>query len=152
MPLDQLYQTTILEHNRRPHGRKRLENATHSARGHDALCGDDIEVEARVENGRIAAAGFTGEACAVTMAAASMLMAWAPGRTPAEVRYTYTRFKHMLAQPEQAPHSSLSVFANLQAVGHFKSRVRNALLPWRTLLAALESEGEVDNVAREEYH
>lgn len=148
MPIDQLYQAAILEHNRHPHGRGRLDRATHSARGHDALCGDDIRVEARLENNRIAQTGFTGDACAVTMAAASMLMDWAPGRTPVEVRDVYTRFRQMLSDPESPPDSSLEDFSVLQPVGHFKSRIRNALLPWRTLLAALDNEGEVDNIAR----
>jgi NifU-like protein involved in Fe-S cluster formation len=45
MALDQLYQRIILEHNRAPRRRGRLEAATHQARGRDALCGDDILVE-----------------------------------------------------------------------------------------------------------
>lgn len=149
MPLGQLYQSAILEHNRRPHGRGRLEHATHAARGHDALCGDDILVEVRLENDRVADAGFTGEACAVTMATSSMLMIWVLGRTLAEIREAYSGFARMLSDPEAQPERSLQSFAALQPVGHFKSRIRNALLPWRTLLAALEGGDEVDNVARE---
>ncbi len=137
MALDQLYQQVILDHNRSPHHYGRLEGATHSARGQDALCGDDILVELRVEDGRIEEAAFSGEACAITTASASMLMDWLVGRTPGEVAAGQERFRRLLEAADQPDDSELGDINHLRSVTGFPARVRNALLPWRTAADAL---------------
>lgn len=140
MALDQLYQRIILEHNRAPRRRGRLEAATHQARGRDALCGDDILVELRVIEGRIEEAAFSGEACAITTASASMLTDWLPGRTPGDVVAGYHRFSALLADPQRPDEPDLGDINHLRAVSGFPARVRNALLPWRSALDALDIE------------
>jgi nitrogen fixation NifU-like protein len=136
MALDKLYQQVILDHNRSPHHYGRLEGATHSARGQDALCGDDILVELRVADGKIQEAAFSGEACAITTASASMLMDWLVGRTEEEVAAGYKRFSQLLANPDHPDARELGDINHLRTVSGFPARVRNALLPWRTTLKA----------------
>ena len=51
--LQDLYGEVILDHNRRPRNFGRLPGASHSAVGHNPLCGDRVEVTLRVEDGRI---------------------------------------------------------------------------------------------------
>ena len=143
MPLDQLYQQVILDHNRRPQHFGRLEGATHSAIGRDALCGDDIRVEVRVEDGRIQAAAFSGEACAITTASASMLMDWLVGRSGEDLEAAYRRFEDLLDRPERPDDPQLGDINHLRSVSGFPARVRNAKLPWRTALQALGSEGSL---------
>lgn len=138
MALDQLYQQVILDHNRSPHHNGRLDGATHSARGQDALCGDDILIELRVVEGRIEKAAFSGEACAITTASASMLMDWLVGRSRAETTAAYERFSQLLDEPESTDDPDLGEINHLRSVSGFPARVRNALLPWRTTLSALE--------------
>lgn len=138
MALDQLYQQVILDHNRSPHHYGRLADATHSARGQDALCGDDILIELKVLDGRIEQAAFSGEACAITTASASMLMDWLAGRSRPEVESAHERFAALLEDPGRPDEPELGDSNHLRAVSGFPARVRNALLPWRTALAALE--------------
>jgi nitrogen fixation protein NifU and related proteins len=137
MALDHLYQQTILEHNRKPRNFGPLPGATHAARGQDALCGDDILIELRIDGQRIEAAAFSGEACAVTKASASLLTDWLVGREPAEVIEWVSRFERLLRDTtiEDAP--ELGAINQLRAVGQFPARVRNALLPWRATRRAL---------------
>jgi len=139
MPLDKLYQQVILDHNRRPHHFGRLDGATHSSRGQDALCGDDILIELRVVDGCIESAAFSGEACAITTASASMLTEWLPGHTQTEAVVAYQRLQRMLAENDLPDVPELGEINHLRAVHGFPARVRNALLPWRTALDALES-------------
>ena len=40
--LNDLYQEVILDHNRRPRNYGPLPDATHSAKGHNPLCGDKL--------------------------------------------------------------------------------------------------------------
>ena len=137
MTIETLYQDTILDHNRCPHNRKRLNGATHTARGHDASCGDDLLFELKVKDGRIVEAAFSGEACAVTQASASLLTLWLPGRDADEVRQGLDRFRALLHTPDEPPDPMLGAFADLAPVGHFPARRRNALLPWTTAVRAL---------------
>jgi len=139
MALDQLYQQLILEHNRNPRNFGPLSNATHSARGQDALCGDDLLIELQVQDGRIVQAAFSGEACAVTRASASLLTSWVAGRQVGDLARAFGRFRELLADPGLPDLPELGDFNRLRAVGRFPSRLRNAELPWRALLAALES-------------
>lgn len=137
MALDQLYQQVILDHNRSPRHYGRLKGATHSARGQDALCGDDILVELRMAEGRIEEAAFSGEACAITTASASMLMDWLLGRAPEDVRAECSRLQQLLEDPALPDEPELGEINHLRAVSGFPARVRNALLPWRTALDAV---------------
>ena len=138
MALNDLYQQRILEHNRRPQNRRRLGRATHVAEGFDALCGDALRIELEVDDaGRILDAAWSGEACAVTTASASMLTAWLGGRSVDEVARCAGLFERLLADPELDDVDELNEINSLRAVSSYPSRVRNAWLPWRTTLDAL---------------
>jgi nitrogen fixation NifU-like protein len=137
MALDRLYQQLILDHNRHPRNFGPLSGATHSARGHDALCGDDLLFELRVEGERIRAAGFSGEACAVTRACASLLTEWLPGHDRAGVESGFEQFECLIAGGSPERPECLGEFACLAALADFPSRQRNAKLPWRCALDAL---------------
>ena len=78
------FRAMVLEHFRRPHNRGRLKNATVSTEGANPLCGDRIRVELRVDDARVAEARFTADACAICIAAASMLTERARGLSLAE--------------------------------------------------------------------
>jgi nitrogen fixation NifU-like protein len=139
MSLNELYHSQLLEHNRAPRRRHELADATHSARGLDALCGDDLSIWLRVIDGRIEAASWSGEACVVTTASASMLSDWLIGRSRDEVATGMKAFIELLQAGDEPDRPELGQFNALAAVGRFPSRVRNALLPWKTALDALDS-------------
>lgn len=69
------YGATILEHFRRPRNQGRLPNADASAEGANPLCGDRVRIELRLatDSNSIADAKFSANACAICVAAASLL-------------------------------------------------------------------------------
>lgn len=138
MSLDQLYQSKILEHNRAPHNHFEMLDATHSARGLDALCGDDIRVWIRIDDDRVAAASWSGDACAITTASASMLSRWLTGRRIEEIGPAFELFEELLEGQDSPDAPLLGEINALRAVGRFPSRRRNALLPWNAALDALK--------------
>jgi molybdenum cofactor cytidylyltransferase len=71
--VSETYSRIVLEHFRRPLHRRRLDGATAVAEGSNPLCGDRIRIECRLEDGRIIEAAFSGDACAIGVAAASLL-------------------------------------------------------------------------------
>jgi molybdenum cofactor cytidylyltransferase len=62
-----------MEHFRRPRHRGPLPGATISEEGVNSLCGDRVRIELRLDGGTVAEARFTANACALCVAAASVL-------------------------------------------------------------------------------
>jgi nitrogen fixation NifU-like protein len=69
---DELYRDYILEHYKQP--RNFGELAEHDLEFHDKnpLCGDEMEVHIKVEDGKIADLKWHGQGCAISQAAASI--------------------------------------------------------------------------------
>jgi nitrogen fixation NifU-like protein len=70
--VDDLYREQILEHYKRPHHWGELENADLEFEDTNPLCGDELKVQIRVEDGKVADVAFSGHGCAISQAAASM--------------------------------------------------------------------------------
>ena len=70
--LRELYQSVILDHNRKPRNFARPEHANCEAHGHNPLCGDKLDVFAEVEDGVLRDVGFQGSGCAISKASASL--------------------------------------------------------------------------------
>ena len=83
--LRELYQSVILDHNKRPRNFGALEGANRAAQGHNPLCGDRLRVELRVEDGVVTDVAFSGDGCAISRASASLMTEAVKGRTRAEV-------------------------------------------------------------------
>jgi nitrogen fixation NifU-like protein len=67
------YGSVIAEHFRRPRNQGSLPDATASAEVANPLCGDRIRVAVLVDGGQISEARFVANACAICVAAASLL-------------------------------------------------------------------------------
>jgi nitrogen fixation protein NifU and related proteins len=67
------YGDTIFEHFRHPRNHGPLTEATVSQEGSNPLCGDRVRIELRLEGEIVSQAGFTANACAICVAAASVL-------------------------------------------------------------------------------
>ena len=82
--LRDLYQETILDHNKRPRNFKKLEGANRIADGYNPLCGDKVKVYLRVEDGRVKDLSFEGSGCAISKASASVMTESLKGKTVEE--------------------------------------------------------------------
>src|SRR5438552_2408999 len=70
---DELYREEILEHYRHPRHRGALEHPDYTYEDANPLCGDRIRMDVKVADGRVVDVGFSGEGCAISQAATSML-------------------------------------------------------------------------------
>jgi nitrogen fixation protein NifU and related proteins len=71
--MSDLYREVILEHWRDPQNKGSLSDATHRAFKNNPLCGDEMTIAMRVEDGIIVDVRFDGAGCAISTAAASLL-------------------------------------------------------------------------------
>jgi cysteine desulfurase/selenocysteine lyase len=70
--MDDLYRQQILEHYKQPHNWGEMEDADLEFEDFNPLCGDELKVQLRVEDDRIAGVRFSGHGCAISQASASM--------------------------------------------------------------------------------
>jgi nitrogen fixation NifU-like protein len=139
--LDDLYQDVILDHNRSPRNFGELQGANLTADGHNPLCGDRLHLMLRDVDGRIEAAGFTGDGCAISRASASLMTEAIRGKSEKEARALFGAFLALLTSenPSASP-VPLGKLAAFEGVRRFPVRVKCAMLAWRTLEAALQRE------------
>lgn len=71
--MDDMYRQYILEHFRDPRNHGHLEQPDITAGDTNPLCGDRIEIELQVKDGRVTDVRFDGRGCAISQASASML-------------------------------------------------------------------------------
>ncbi len=83
---DDLYREEILEHYQHPRHRGVLEHPDVTYEDANPLCGDRLRMDLTIRDGRVAEVAFSGEGCAISQAAASMLCERIAGRPVAEVR------------------------------------------------------------------
>jgi nitrogen fixation NifU-like protein len=141
--LQDLYQSIILDHNRRPKNYGALEGATCRAEGRNPLCGDEVAVELKVEHDAIADVRFTASGCAVSRAAASIMTQAVKGKSVAEADRLFAQFHELVTgklkpSPEEA--RKLGEMAAFSGVSRFPVRVKCASMPWHTLQAALRKD------------
>jgi nitrogen fixation NifU-like protein len=140
--LRELYQTTILDHNKQPRNFRVPEGANREAVGHNPLCGDRVEVHVRLDGDEVADVGFQGNGCAISTASASLMTQAVKGMRREEVEQLFRRFHDLVtkdASVEVEPDAvgKLAVFAGVR---EFPVRVKCATLAWHTLRAALAGE------------
>ena len=135
----ELYQSVILDHNKKPRNFQRPAGANREAHGHNPLCGDRIDVFADVEDGVLRDVGFEGSGCAISKASASLMTEAVKGRKLADVERLFEGFHRLLTSDATSPAdaSGLGKLAVFAGVREFPVRVKCATLAWHTLRAAL---------------
>jgi nitrogen fixation NifU-like protein len=142
--LQELYQSIILDHNRRPKNYGALEGATNRAEGRNPLCGDEVAVEIRLEHDAIEDVRFTASGCAVSRAAASIMTQAVKGKSRAEVDTLFAQFHELVTgklKPTPQEARKMGEIAAFSGVSRFPVRVKCASMPWHTLQAALRGDG-----------
>lgn len=136
--VEELYQSVILDHNRRPRNHRAMEIADGRAEGRNPLCGDEVTVWVRLEGDTIADISFKGAGCAISRASASIMTTAVKGHTVAEAEALFERFHALVTTrtPATAELGSLAVFSG---VARFPVRVKCASLSWHTLRSALRN-------------
>lgn len=115
------YEELILDHWRHPRNKGRLPEPTGSAVEANPLCGDVVRIEVKVQDGKVEDVRFSGEGCAISQAAASLLTELIQGKPAAEAA----------GMTDEELLSALG--------GVVRTRLTCALLPLRALRKALAS-------------
>ena len=143
--LDELYQEVILDHNRSPRNFRAMADANRKAEGYNPLCGDQVTVYVKFEDGIIKDVSFQGSGCAISKASASMMTSALKGKTEAQAYELFENVHNMLTgeSNQQQGKNDVGKLVILSGVCKFPARVKCASLAWHTVNSALHSEAEV---------
>jgi nitrogen fixation protein NifU and related proteins len=137
--LSALYQELILDHYRRPRNKGVLEQPTHTIALNNPLCGDEIDLQLRVEGNVIQDVRFIGRGCSISQAAASMMTQIVKQKSLVDALALADRMGEMMRGDESAAKDkALGDLRALAGVAKFPVRVKCALLPWNALRDAVK--------------
>ncbi len=142
--LRELYQSVILDHNKRPRNFHKPECANRSAEGINPLCGDQLVVYLNIEDGIVKDVGFNGTGCAISTASASLMTQAIKGMKIGDAEHLFEGFREMVTADPQSgvggeELGKLSVFSGVR---EFPMRVKCATLAWHAMSEALRDTGE----------
>ncbi len=84
--MDEIYREELKEIYRNPAHKGTIKNATVSTHKSNSMCGDDVNLELKIENDKITDAKFNGNACAVSVISSDLLAEEIIGKTVEEAK------------------------------------------------------------------
>ncbi len=128
------YNNVLSEHNLNPYHKAKLPGANLMLRGVNPSCGDEIELQLKVENGVIEDGAFTGVGCAVSQASADIMLDLIIGETKEEALRLADIFLRMITgEVTNEELEELDEAAALKDISHMPARVKCAVLGWHTM-------------------
>jgi nitrogen fixation NifU-like protein len=142
MDMNQLYSDIILEHNQNLSNKHELKKFTLKEHGHNPSCGDDITLQADIENGIVKDAAYTGHGCAISQASADMMIDLIKGKSVSEALRLVNLFLDMIKREvtDDQQLEELEDAISLKNISNMPARVKCAVLAWHTLKDALEAD------------
>lgn len=140
MELKQLYTDLILEYNKDRTNKRKIADPTVHEHGHNPSCGDDIDIEVKIENGVIKDLAYTGSGCAISQASTAMMAELLQGQTVEEAIRLCRLFLDMIRGKvtDESQLEELEAAITLKDISKMPVRVKCATLGWHTLEMALE--------------
>ena len=151
MDLKQLYQDIILEHGKSPRNFGKCEKYTHLAKGHNPLCGDQVQVYLKLnENKKVENLTFEGTGCAISIASTSIMTESVKGKSAEIAKKIVKDFLNMIKSTSEINSNDLNddektKIMSLSGVKQYPMRVKCATLGWHTLTSAIEEKKEEVN-------
>lgn len=143
MTTNPFYNEILTEHNVRPEFKHDLPDADLVLDGVNPSCGDEIQLQLKLDGDTIADGAFVGDGCAISQASADIMLGMIVGQKKEkalEMGRTFLRMIHGEATEEEI--ESLEEASALKDIAHMPARVKCAMLGWRTLTEALTGKVE----------
>jgi nitrogen fixation protein NifU and related proteins len=140
--LDDLYKEVILDHYKSPRNKRELPQATASLHKNNPLCGDEITIHARLEDGKVAEVTFEGQGCSISQASASMLTETVAGKTVEDAAGVTREFRGMMEGSVDPDEDAFGDLIALKGVVKYPVRIKCAVLAWDVLQDVLADGGD----------
>ena len=142
--LDDIYNELIMEHSMNSCNKKKLKNADCCKMCHNPNCGDEIEVELKMNGDVIEDMAFTGHGCAISQSSTSVMIDVLRGKTITEARDIIKTFIDMIKRDitDDAELEKLEDAIAFKNISNMPARVKCALLAWHTVEDMLNKDGK----------
>lgn len=133
--LTEVYNELIMEHSMNSYNKKKLEEPDFSEMGHNPNCGDEIQLELKLNGDIIEDMAFSGHGCAISQASTSIMIDTLKGKTIKEAKEIIKTFIEMIKREtkNEADLQKLEDAIAFRNISNMPSRVKCALLAWHTL-------------------
>ncbi|MBT8124772.1 MAG: iron-sulfur cluster assembly scaffold protein [Gammaproteobacteria bacterium] len=135
-----------------------MENGNQSANRSNLACGDRIEVSLCNKNGVIHDISFSGNCCSTVKLSASLMTEEVKGKTVDEVKDMFVKIQKVVTSDDKYINDydsllpilikQLSIMSNDR---NFRQSTKCVLLPWQTMLNALDSKKISSSVTEKDY-
>lgn len=140
MELDSIYTELILHASSDKKNFRKIENSDIEELGHNPSCGDELTIYAKINDGKIVDASFTGEGCAISKASTSLMIDIIKGKTVDEAKEIISIFLNMI-RGEELTKDELKKLKDarvFEGIKKLPARVKCATLSWHTMENLLE--------------
>lgn len=140
MELDSIYTELILHASSDKKNFRKIENPDIEELGHNPSCGDELTIYAKINDGKIVDASFTGEGCAISKASTSLMIDIIKGKTVDEAKEIIAVFLDMIRGEELSKDElkKLKDARVFEGIKKLPARVKCATLSWHTMENLLE--------------
>ena len=151
MDLKELYKEIILEHGKSPRNFGKCKKYTHEAKGHNPLCGDQVQVYLKLNNKKkVEDLSFEGSGCAISIASTSIMTELVKGKSKDIAKKIVFDFLNMIKSTSEIKSNNLdedqkTKIMSLSGVKQYPMRVKCATLAWHTLTSAIDEKKEEVN-------
>ena len=145
MNLKELYQDIILEHGKSPRNFGKCKDFNHQAKGHNPLCGDQVEVYLKMnKENKVEELTFEGSGCAISIASTSIMTELVKGKSLEVAKKIISEFLNMIKDGKEVKTDDLTddqklKIMSLSGVKQYPMRVKCATLSWHTLISAMDN-------------
>ena len=139
----ELYQQTILDHNKNPQNFRKLEVFNRYSEGYNPFCGDHFHVYMMINDDTIKDITFQGAGCAISKASASLMSLILKNKRIIEVEEIFNMFHNMITIDDIENNiEKLGKLIVFNGIHEYPSRVKCAILIWHTMNNALKNENK----------
>jgi len=153
MDLKELYQDIILDHGKKPRNFGKLDGYSHEAKGHNPLCGDQVQVYLKMnskDKDKVEKLTFEGSGCAISMASTSIMTELVKGKSFVTAKKIVDEFLNMIKTGSEIKTKDLNEdqiikIMSLSGVKQYPMRIKCATLSWHTLISAMKGDNKSVN-------
>ena len=140
--IDSLYRQVIMEHYKNPRNKGLVDDESyHTLHLKNPSCGDDITMEALVEDGVVKEIRHQGSGCSICCSSASVLSETLKGKKVDEAKELIKDFYGMITG-EREENEDLEEALVYQGVSKFPARIKCATLSWKAIEEAINKNEE----------
>ena len=126
------------------YNKKKLEHSDFCEMGHNPNCGDEIQLEVKLNGDVIEDLAFTGHGCAISQSSTSIMIDVLRGKTIKEAKEIINTFLEMIKRETKKEEDleKLEDAIAFKNISNMPARVKCALLAWHTMEDLLNKNGK----------